>query len=143
MPSHLSEELEQFESECEDLFSHFQHRNLEALVCAVRSTLDLLRKRLATSSSLRSQYDDGSRPAPCFATELVLSLPNIVSTHYHCTTALMCMCDCAQVLVPSLEELQAVVNQVVQCVSDIGQSIPCWTSPTHHSTSEQCLCLHM
>lgn len=79
MQAHLSEELEQFESECEDLFSHFQHRNLEALVCAVRSTLDLLRKRLATSSSLRNQYDDDSRPAPCFITELVLSLPNIVS----------------------------------------------------------------
>lgn len=94
MPPRISEELEQFESECEDLFSHFQHRNLEALVCAVRSTLDLLRKRLATSSSLRTHYDDGSRPAACFAAELVLSLPNIVSNHYHCSTSI-CACICA------------------------------------------------
>ena len=74
-----TEELEQFENECEDLFSHFQHRNLDALVCAVRSTLDILRRRLSTSSSVRSQNEDGSRPAACFAAELVLSLPNIVS----------------------------------------------------------------
>lgn len=73
------EELEQFDNECEDLFSHFQHRNLDALVCAVRSTLDILRRRLSTSSSVRSQNEDGSRPAACFDAELVLSLPNIVS----------------------------------------------------------------
>ena len=78
--THIAEELEQFETECEDLFSHFQHRNLDALVCAVRSTLDILRRRLSTSSSVRTQNEDGGRPAACFATELVLSLPNIVST---------------------------------------------------------------
>lgn len=41
-----------------------------------------------------------------------------------------------QILVPSLEELQAVVSQVVQCVTDIGQSIPCWTAPAEHSSCE-------
>ena len=88
---HLSEELEQFESECEDLFSHFQHRNLDALVCAVRSTLDLLRRRLVTSSSIRSQYEDGARPVACFSTELVLSLPNIVnSASFHHSYAIWC-----------------------------------------------------
>jgi dynein heavy chain len=75
----FTEELEQFESECEDLFSIFQHRNLEALVCAVSSSLDLLRKRLATSSSARNLHENGGRPAPCFSAEVVLSLPNIVS----------------------------------------------------------------
>ena len=44
---------------------------------------------------------------------------------------------CVQVLVPSLEELQAVVSQVVQCVTDIGQSIPCWTAPTQHSSPSE------
>ena len=48
-------------------------------MCAVSSSLDLLRRRLATSSSVRNQYDDGGRPAPCFSAEIVLSLPNIVS----------------------------------------------------------------
>jgi dynein heavy chain len=116
MAKSKSEELEQFETECEDLFAHFQHRNLDALVCAVRSTLDQLRRRLTTSSSARNQYEDGNRPAPCFAAEVLLSLPNIV-------------------LAPSLEELQAVVSQVVQCVSDIGLSIPCWTPLTQTPTN--------
>ena len=43
-----SDELGQFETECEDLFHHFQHRNLDALVSAVRTTLDALRRRITT-----------------------------------------------------------------------------------------------
>ena len=43
-----SDELDQFETECEDLFHHFQHRNLDALVSAVRTTLDALRRRITT-----------------------------------------------------------------------------------------------
>ncbi len=35
-------------TECEDLFLHFQHRNLDALVASVRTTLDQLRKRITT-----------------------------------------------------------------------------------------------
>ena len=46
--SFSAEELEQFETECEDLFLHFQHRNLDAMVAAVKSTLDTLRKRITT-----------------------------------------------------------------------------------------------
>jgi len=43
-----SDELDQFETECEDLFHHFQHCNLDALVSAVRTTLDALRRRITT-----------------------------------------------------------------------------------------------
>ena len=43
-----SDELDQLETECEDLFHHFQHRNLDALVSAVRTTLDALRRRITT-----------------------------------------------------------------------------------------------
>lgn len=44
-----------------------------------------------------------------------------------------CVIECCdpsllyKVLVPSLEELQAAVNQVVGIVRDIGQSIPSWS----------------
>ena len=43
-----SDELDQLETECEDLFHHFQHRNLDALVSAVRTILDALRRRITT-----------------------------------------------------------------------------------------------
>ena len=44
----LLDDLDQFETECEDLFLHFQHRNMDALVAAVRTTLDTLRRRITT-----------------------------------------------------------------------------------------------
>ena len=47
-PPPSPDDLDQFETECEDLFLHFQHRNLEALVAAVRTTLDTLRRRITT-----------------------------------------------------------------------------------------------
>ena len=114
------DELDQFDTECEDLFGHFQHRNLDALVASVRSTLDAFRKRITTSSSGRSSsrvyqtvsvMDESSRPLACFIAELVLSLPNII-------------------IQPSLEEIQNTVNQAVQCVTELGQHIPVWTTPT-------------
>ena len=49
-----------------------------------------------------------------------------------------------QLLVPSLEELQAVVNQAVQSVTDIGQGIPCWTTQ-QQSSGKSCavrMCAH-
>ena len=50
-----------------------------------------------------------------------------------------------QLLVPSLEELQAVVNQVVQLVSDIGHSIPCWTplTLTQQQSEGRVIVLHL
>lgn len=55
-----------------------------------------------------------------------------------------------QVLQPSLEEVQTAVSQVVQCVTDIGQSIPSWVAPSFqspqisssHSEGLWQLCLH-
>ena len=122
----ISDELEQFETDCDELFSHFQHRNVDALVASVKSTLDALRRRITTSSSGRgssrvyptsiSSYteESTSRPCSCFMAELVLSLPNII-------------------IQPSLEEIQNTVNQAVQMVSEIGQKIPLWTHPNPSS----------
>ena len=121
----ISDELEQFETDCDEIFSHFQHRHVDALVASVKSTLDALRRRITTSSSGRgssrvypsisstsSSYTDDStqRPCSCFMAELVLSLPNII-------------------IQPSLEEIQNTVNQAVGMVSEIGQHIPLWTNP--------------
>ena len=118
----FADELEQFETDCDELFSHFQHRNVDALVASVKSTLDALRRRITTSSSGRgssrvyptsvSSYteESSSRPCSCFMAELVLSLPNII-------------------IQPSLEEIQNTVNHAVQMVSEIGQQIPLWTHP--------------
>ena len=118
-----TDKLEQFESECDDLFTHFQHRNLEALVLSVRSTLDALRRRITTSSSGRSSgiystrsVDESSRPVAAFLAELVLSLPNVI-------------------MQPSLEEVQNAVNTAVQYVSEIGGQVPLW-APLHPQSTQ-------
>lgn len=119
-----TDKLDQFESECDDLFSYFQHRNLESLVLAVRSTLDALRRRVTASSSGRtpirgyhsSSNDDSSRPGAAFLAELVLSLPAIV-------------------MQPSLEDVQNAVNTAVSSVSEIGAAIPLWT-PLHPQSTQ-------
>lgn len=41
------EELLQFETECQELYNSLKHRFLEALMTSVRSTLELLRKKLS------------------------------------------------------------------------------------------------
>ena len=47
-----------------------------------------------------------------------------------------------QIIQPRLEEIQNTVNQSVQCVLEIGQNIPLWTSPSPPSTkSVQCVSL--
>ena len=45
---HSIDDLEQFTTECEELYIHFQHRNLEAIVCSVKGSIDILRKRITT-----------------------------------------------------------------------------------------------
>ncbi len=118
--SHYTDKLESFETECDDLFSHFQQRNLEALIHSVRSTLDGLRRRITWSSGLtaarRHLIDESSYPPSVFLTQLVLSLPTIC-------------------LKPSLEEVQNAVNTAVSYVAEIGSAVPLWT-PIHPQSNQ-------
>ena len=42
------DDLEHFTTECEELFILFQHRNIEAVLSAVKGSVDSLRKRVTT-----------------------------------------------------------------------------------------------
>lgn len=120
------DELEAFETHCQDLFNHFKYRNLEALIASVRGTLDNLR-RCMTISTLRSTNrpytvlsssstpDEGAHPAACFQADLILSIPNVV-------------------MQPTLEEMQNTVNQAVQYICEVGQHIQLWSLPSYNST---------
>lgn len=120
------DELEVFQTHCQDLFIYFKHRNLEALIASVRGTLDNLRRCITTSTSRSAiRYgiqptiqDDSSHPAACFQADLILSIPNIV-------------------MQPSLEDMQNTVNQAVHYICEVGQHIGLWTVPTSsaHLTS--------
>jgi dynein heavy chain len=113
------EELDLFQTQCQDLFIYFKHRNLEALIASVRGTLDNLRRCITTSTSRSSiRYgiqaatpdDSSSHLTACFQADLILSIPNIV-------------------MQPSLEDMQNTVNQAVHYICEVGQHIELWTVP--------------
>lgn len=111
------DEMELFESHCQDLFAHFRYRNLEALIASVRWTLDNLRRCITTSISrsarpyatISTSQED---PTACFQADLILSIPNII-------------------MQPSLEEMQNTVNQAVQFICEVGQHVRLWTPPVY------------
>lgn len=120
------EDMEVFETHCQELFNHFKYRNLEALIASVRGTLDNLRRCITTSSTLRStnrayataalsnSQEEGPHPTACFQADLILAIPSVV-------------------MQPTLEEMQNTVNQAVQYICEVGQHIQLWTPPAYSS----------
>ena len=83
-----------------------------------------------SSASVRSV--DTTKTMPCFAADVVLSLPNIVCTYRDWTVETFFF-D-MQVIQPSLEDIQNAVNTAAQCVTDVGQYIQLWTMPSPASS---------
>ncbi|XP_028985303.1 dynein axonemal heavy chain 5 isoform X3 [Betta splendens] len=107
--------LEVMEGEAQELLSYFNHRNVEALLKLTRNTLEMLRKRIHTSSLLHfltdsdlpSRGKSSSHPA-IFRVNVILSIPNIA-------------------IVPALEEVQQALNRAVECVVSVGKGVGQWS----------------
>ena len=84
------------------------------------------------SSTLRV-VDQTGKMVPCFKADVVLSLPNIVSTR-HSLMDVPLHHHIMQVIQPSLEDIQNAVNTAVQCVVDVGQYVQLWTTPSPASS---------
>ena len=52
----MSEEEQLLKEECEELFSHFNHRLLEAILRATRLSLDFIRKRVFFQGSAATWF---------------------------------------------------------------------------------------
>ncbi|XP_026147559.1 dynein heavy chain 5, axonemal isoform X2 [Mastacembelus armatus] len=97
-----------------NLIGQLCHRNTESLVKATKSSLDALRRRLhvlkyqpsSSSSSFNSQ--SASPPPPLFRSSIQLAIPNII-------------------LRPSLDDIQATVNKLVNIMLSVTKDIPLWT----------------
>ena len=91
------------------LMEHYEQQNIETLLQLIRSTLESLKRRVAVASSL--SFLDASmedkHDQPLFVSNVVLSLPNLVTS-------------------PSLEEIQQAMNQVIQIVLSVAKTIYCW-----------------
>ncbi|KAM4605979.1 LOW QUALITY PROTEIN: dynein axonemal heavy chain 5 [Polymixia lowei] len=103
------------------LMGQICQRNTDALVRATRTSLEALRRRLHVTnkyqpSSSRSSWSLGGQPGvpPLFRASIQLAIPNIV-------------------LRPSLDDIQATVNKVVNVVLSMTKDFPLWTfSHLHH-----------
>ncbi|XP_026149068.1 dynein heavy chain 5, axonemal isoform X2 [Mastacembelus armatus] len=107
--------LEVMEEEAQELLSYFNHRNVDALLRLTRNTLEMLRKRIYTSSHTNFMAENESPShgrTSCqqtiFRVDVVLSIPNIA-------------------MVPALEEVQQALNRAVECVVSVSKGVGQWS----------------
>ncbi|KAF4103547.1 dynein axonemal heavy chain 5 isoform X1 [Onychostoma macrolepis] len=103
------------EEEAKELLSHFNHRNVDALLRLTRNTLETLRKRIHATSLMHflaeadsSSRQKGSGQQPIFRVGVCLAIPNIV-------------------MVPGLEEVQQALNRAVDCVVSVSKGVGQWS----------------
>uniref|UniRef100_A0A8C1PA60 Dynein, axonemal, heavy chain 5 n=1 Tax=Cyprinus carpio TaxID=7962 RepID=A0A8C1PA60_CYPCA len=86
------------EEEAKELLSHFNHRNVDALLRLTRNTLETLRKRI----------HKGSGQQPIFRVGVCLAIPNMIT-------------------VPGLDEVQQALNRAVDCVVSVSKGVGQWS----------------
>nr|XP_055066586.1 dynein axonemal heavy chain 5 [Misgurnus anguillicaudatus] len=107
--------MEVMEGEAQELLSHFNHRNVDALLRLTRNTLETLRKRLHTSTLTHflaetdsTSRQKGSGPQPIFRAGVCLAIPNII-------------------MVPGLDEVQQALNRAVDFVVSVSKGVGQWS----------------
>ncbi|XP_026120715.1 dynein heavy chain 5, axonemal isoform X1 [Carassius auratus] len=103
------------EEEAKELLSHFNHRNVDALLRLTRNTLETLRKRINASSLMHfladadsSSRQRGTAQQPIFSVGVCLAIPNMIA-------------------VPGLDEVQQALNKVVDCVVSVSKGVGQWS----------------
>ncbi|XP_039973302.1 dynein heavy chain 5, axonemal [Xiphias gladius] len=107
--------MEVMEEEAQELLSYFSHRNVDALLRLIRNTLEILRKRIHTSSLMHflAEIESPSRgkssgQQAIFRVNVTLSIPHIA-------------------MVPALEEVQQALNRAVECVVSVSKGVGQWS----------------
>ncbi|XP_041963780.1 LOW QUALITY PROTEIN: dynein heavy chain 5, axonemal [Alosa sapidissima] len=106
---------EVLEEEAQELLSHLNHRNLDALLRLTRNTLETLRKRIHASSLMHFLADSessgrqrSSAQQPIFRASVTLSIPNIS-------------------MVPALDDVQQALNRAVDSVVSVSKGVGQWS----------------
>ncbi|XP_054841808.1 dynein axonemal heavy chain 5 [Eublepharis macularius] len=106
-------EMEMLEEEAQELLSHFNHRNVDALLKVTRNTLEAIRKRIQASSP-NSFLDNESASKqklstqPIFKASIFLSIPNFA-------------------MVPALDEVQQTLNKAVDSIVSVMKGVGQWS----------------
>ncbi|XP_076010940.1 dynein axonemal heavy chain 5 isoform X2 [Genypterus blacodes] len=108
-----NKEVVMMEEATEQLISHFNLRNVDALIKLTRNTLEILRKRIHGTSLLlfcaeSVGYEKRSDQEPIFKVSVNLSIPDII-------------------IVPTLQEVQQAVNRAVECVVSVSKGVGQWS----------------
>lgn len=100
--------------EAQELLSYFNHRNIDAIVRVIRSTLDSTRRRVAASTAhhfVKTQPVSGremnNAVMPLFKAFVTLQIPNIT-------------------MQPALDEIQQSLNKAAQCVVSVSKGVSQW-----------------
>ncbi|XP_071095783.1 dynein axonemal heavy chain 8-like [Haliotis cracherodii] len=106
---------QQIKEACEELFEHFNHRLLDALLRATRHSLDVMRKRFFSGGRRPSlsHFEDTKSSvqehrASFFTADITLAIPNVI-------------------MHPSLDDLQQALNKATQFVLDVTKGVEQWT----------------
>ncbi|XP_048363840.1 dynein axonemal heavy chain 5 [Sphaerodactylus townsendi] len=106
-------EMEMLEEEAQELLSHFNHRNVDALLKVTRNTLEAIRKRIQASSAVsysdpESASEQKLSAQPIFKVSIFLSIPNFA-------------------VGPSLDEVQQTLNKAVDSIVSIMKGVGQWS----------------
>ena len=107
--------------EADMLVEYYEQLNVEAMIQLLRSTMEGIRRRLATSSyNMDYAMTAGKDHWPLFAADAVLCLPNLI-------------------MKPSLDEVQQSVNAVVQMILTVPKHVYSWKQirPTAQTSQQQ------
>uniref|UniRef100_A0A2K5Y215 Dynein axonemal heavy chain 5 n=1 Tax=Mandrillus leucophaeus TaxID=9568 RepID=A0A2K5Y215_MANLE len=107
-------ETEMLEEEARELLSHFNHRNMDALLKVTRNTLEAIRKRIHSSHTINFRDSNSAsnmkqNSLPIFRASVTLAIPNIV-------------------MAPALEDVQQTLNKAVECIISVPKGVRQWSS---------------
>uniref|UniRef100_A0A2K5U8Y9 Dynein axonemal heavy chain 5 n=1 Tax=Macaca fascicularis TaxID=9541 RepID=A0A2K5U8Y9_MACFA len=107
-------ETEMLEEEARELLSHFNHRNVDALLKVTRNTLEAIRKRIHSSHTINFRDSNSAsnmkqNSLPIFRASVTLAIPNIV-------------------MAPALEDVQQTLNKAVECIISVPKGVRQWSS---------------
>uniref|UniRef100_A0A8C4Y3D3 Dynein axonemal heavy chain 8 n=1 Tax=Gopherus evgoodei TaxID=1825980 RepID=A0A8C4Y3D3_9SAUR len=94
-----NEKEDEFRKECKEVVAYFSHQLLDSLLKATRLSLDTLKKRMFASKS--------EEVVSFLKAEVHLAIPNVV-------------------MVPSLDDIQQVINRMIQLTLEVSRGVAHW-----------------
>ncbi|XP_038654809.1 dynein heavy chain 8, axonemal-like [Scyliorhinus canicula] len=110
---------EELEKDIKELYAHFSHQLLDALVKSTHLSLEILKRRIFNTSGRRGLYGYSNNVeefAPFLKAEVHLAIPNVV-------------------MVPNLDDIQHALNRTMQMVLEVSRKVQHWRQSRNRAES--------